>query len=162
ILGGELSRRTDVYALGALLYEMIAGIPPFKKPSTAALARAVLEEAPRPPATIWSGLPDTLGTVALRALEKDPEARYPSAAAFAVDIERALRGETIGGVPIRRVRPHRSALSRLAGAVADAIVRRQRFLRGLLLGLVVGTALGYAAARAGLVGRSHAALKRSR
>src|SRR5262249_44749150 len=78
--------RTDVWALGAILHEVIAGAPPFRKPTTAALARAIVEDQPPPLVTFWSDLPESFAGVVARALEKDPDARYPTAAALAKDI----------------------------------------------------------------------------
>src|SRR5439155_417204 len=101
VAGGEITRRTDVHALGVILYEVVAGIAPFRHEALHELARAIAEERPRPPEMGWCGLPEALAEVILRALEKDPNARYRTAAALAVEVERSLRGETIGGVPIR-------------------------------------------------------------
>jgi serine/threonine-protein kinase len=152
VMGGAISRRTDVHALGVILYEIIAGVPPFRRETIAAVARALVEERPRPPVTLWSGLPDALSLVALRALEKDPERRYPTAAAFASEIERALRGETIGGVPVRPLRGPGGRLGRLRGAAGAAIARRKGFIAGLAFGLAFGTASGLTLGKLGYLG----------
>jgi serine/threonine-protein kinase len=152
VTGGEITRRTDVHALGAILYEVVAGVPPYRHETLALVARAIAEERPRPPEMTWSGLPESLAEVILRALEKDPNARYPTAAALAVEIERALRGETIGGVPIRPMRAHGGPLRRLASSVLIAVAQRRTFFKGVLAGFAVGIVLGLLARRLGWLG----------
>ena len=98
--------RSDVYALGATLYSVLAGRPPFRRSSSAGtpstdaepdveLLRRILEEDPEPLTRVIPGLPRDLATVAARAMEKDPTARYSSAEALAADLGRVQRGEPI-------------------------------------------------------------------
>jgi serine/threonine protein kinase len=147
ITAAPITRRTDVYALGAVLYEVIAGAPPLRRPSLGALLRAIVEERPRAPAVFWSGLPDALAGVALRALEKDPDARHPTAAAFGNEVLRALRGETVGGIPIRPRATGRGRLARFVGRVRDGVVRQRVFLLGFGVGIASGLAMGLLFAR---------------
>jgi serine/threonine protein kinase len=144
VTGSPATRRTDIWALGAILYEVVAGTTPFKKPTAAAVARAILEEKPRPLATFWADLPESLAGVCARALEKDPDSRYVTAGALARDVERALRGETLGGTPIRPLRRRRrsGAFGRLLDAAGRALAERSGFLAGALLGVAVGVGAG--------------------
>jgi serine/threonine protein kinase len=117
---GEVDRSTDVYSLGATLYEMLAGAPPFHGQSTQEILQEILEVEPPPPRTLNRSIPGELEVITLKALEKNPKRRYKSALALGQDLERFLEGEPIlarrTGVVTRvmkRVRKHRtiSALS---------------------------------------------------
>jgi hypothetical protein len=79
-----------VYALGAILYELFTGHPPFDGPDSE-IARRLRDEEPVPPRRLAPHLDRFLETVVLNALEKDPSRRYRSAAAFAQDLRRALQ-----------------------------------------------------------------------
>jgi serine/threonine protein kinase len=74
---------SDVYALGAMLYEMVAGRPPFVAESPVAVALAHVREDPRPLEQVADGVPPNLASASMAALAKDPAERPPSAAAFA-------------------------------------------------------------------------------
>ena len=76
--GDEVDRRADVYALGAVLYEMVVGRPPFGEARGAALIGAVQHEAPLSPRSFNPRIPRGLEEIVLRCLAKDPERRFPS------------------------------------------------------------------------------------
>ena len=88
---GEFTARTDVYGLGALLYQAVSGRAPFQADSAASLQYAVTTGQVAP--LRGPGLPPELEAIRARAMAVDPQARYASAEALAVDLERLLRGE---------------------------------------------------------------------
>jgi eukaryotic-like serine/threonine-protein kinase len=91
----QADRRADVYGLGVTLYEFLTGERPFRSLELTELLHQVSEEAPRSPREILPGLPADLAAIVLKCLEKDPEARYPSARALAEDLRRFLNGEAV-------------------------------------------------------------------
>ncbi|MDP2877043.1 MAG: protein kinase [Holophaga sp.] len=95
----EIDRRTDVYSLGATLYDLLVGEPPFKGPSVTELFIKVVKEEPRPLRAFQPSLPGDLETIVLKCLEKEPQRRYDSAKALAEDLRRFLDGEPIQARP---------------------------------------------------------------
>jgi len=84
---GLIDHRTDVYGLGALLYEILTGQPPFKGSDTHEVLRRVLEEAPVPPRQLWEAVPPRLEMACLRAMAKKPKDRYFGATELAQEVE---------------------------------------------------------------------------
>ncbi|HEX4666953.1 MAG TPA: protein kinase [Chthoniobacterales bacterium] len=89
------SRATDVYGLGAVLYQLLSGHPPFAGGTTYETIRLVLETEPRPPRHWNRKIDRDLSTICLKCLEKTPQRRYASALALAEDLERWLKHEPI-------------------------------------------------------------------
>lgn len=114
----RVNELTDVWALGALLYEMLTDEQPFKTTgSPATIEKKIQEESPPKPSSLRRGLNADLDTIVFRALAKEPQRRYASAAALVADVRRFMAGEPIEArrdsvtyVLRKRARRHRAAI----------------------------------------------------
>ena len=117
----EMDEQSDVYSLGALLYEMLTGKPPFSGTSTMNILMKVLEEEPPLPRSINPRIHRDVETICLKAMDKEKSRRYVTAHDFAEDIRRFRAGEAISASPatvihrVRRAVAHNIALA--VGAV---------------------------------------------
>jgi len=127
--GKPLDRRTDVYSLGIVLYELLAGSPPFTGGNLAKVLVDLVQQDPKPLRQAAPGTPEDLETIVHRCLEKDPARRYESARDLAEDLDRFLDGEPIHARPAgwayrtaKRLRKHRTLALVSAAAVLSLIV----------------------------------------
>ena len=123
-----VDHRTDIYSLGATLYELLTLEPVFAHGERNDLLRQIAEDAPRPPRRLADGLPRDVETIVLKALEKRPADRYETAQALAGDLQRFLAGAPIEAKrpgPLDRIakwmRRHRALATSIAAALLVAV-----------------------------------------
>jgi serine/threonine-protein kinase len=146
----EIDARTDVYGLGATLYELLCGQPPFKGESHAVTLQLVQSAEVVPPSRIRAGVPAELEAICLKCLEKSSAKRYATAQELADDLHRWLAGESTHARPLTRRQKARRWLRRnraklavgvllagsvlTAGALAVQPTPRERIEHGLAAG----------------------------
>jgi len=121
LLGQPIDARTDVFALGAVLYEMTTGFAPFSGRVSTAIADAILHQAPVPPRRARTSISPGLEAVILRCLEKRAADRYASARELADDLRRLAEGGAPSPVPASR--PRLGELSSGARVASDPVAR---------------------------------------
>ncbi len=112
---------TDVYGLGALLYDALTGVPPFESPNVGDLLYRVSEVEPSPPSRSAPGVPADLDAICLRCLEKDPRRRFPDAGEVATELDRWLAGEPVRTRPRGPLDAARRFLVRRRGRIAAVL-----------------------------------------
>jgi tRNA A-37 threonylcarbamoyl transferase component Bud32 len=120
VAGEPVSPRSDIYSLGIVLYEALGGARPFDAPSQAAVALERLRVPPPPLRDLRPELPDNLQAIVMRALERDPQARQPSAAELAGELER-FRIAELGGIRRRGIGARAARTGTAAASEAAAI-----------------------------------------
>jgi WD40 repeat protein len=125
----EVDPRTDVYACGCIIYEMITGAPPFVAGNHFEILRMQVEEEPIPPNRRGGSAPADVETICLKCLEKEPKRRYQTAEALAEDIRRFLDGEpiaarraSVGYVVKRKILRHRTVAAVVTLAVISVLM----------------------------------------
>lgn len=122
----EMTVTADVFGLGAILYHLLVGNPPFRAETSLETLRKVIDEDPANPRLLNPKIDNDIETICLKALEKDSQRRYSTAQAFAEDLEKWSRGEPILARPItaaerlRKWARRKPAVAALSGAVVLA------------------------------------------
>jgi serine/threonine-protein kinase len=93
--GEPVDARSDIYSTGCLLYELLTGRPPFIGDSPVSVAYQHVQQPPQPPSRLNPDISPSIDALVLRALEKDPDARYQTAAAMRGDIDRIIAGHQV-------------------------------------------------------------------
>jgi eukaryotic-like serine/threonine-protein kinase len=145
----QIGPQSDIYGLGAILYELLTGRPPFELDSRVSTLQRVIADEPPAPRSLRPSVPRDIEAICLKCLEKLQADRYASADAVAADLDRFLAGETVSVRPVARLVRSVRRLRRLPlstqislGAIA------------LLVGLVASMLLIWAAPRAGTTGQT--------
>lgn len=115
--GLEVDARSDIYSMGAVLYEMLTGRLPFQKNTDYELLQAQIKELPQSPLTFAGDMPRALENIILKALEKEPEKRFSTALEFSKALSELLHGSTFGNVATPQ--------TRLSNSLSDFAISEQ-------------------------------------
>jgi Tol biopolymer transport system component len=143
--GEELDARSDLFSFGAVLYQTAAGRLPFAGPTSAVIFNAILEKTPAPLSEANPELPLKLGEIILKALEKDPDLRYQSAAEIRGDLKRLKRDTSSGKVPAASSPSTGRAAAPASPSSAVLIAEAKRHKGALVVGIlaaVLGVGMG--------------------
>ncbi len=130
VRGEEIDARADLFALGVMLHEMLAGVAPFKRGNTFETLHAILTNDPTDIAEVTRGVPDELSTIVMRLLRKDPEGRFQSAADLVWALEQ-----------VNSARPRPIGRDTDAAQSAPTSSARRRALPWLAAGALAATAV---------------------
>jgi serine/threonine-protein kinase len=124
----SLDRRTDVYSLGATLYDVVCGHPPFRDDNLFRLLQRVAREEPAALKKALPGVPEDIDAIVMKCLEKEPGRRYESARALGEELQRFLDGEPVqarrasfGYVTLKKLRRHKAKVALAAAALLAAL-----------------------------------------
>jgi serine/threonine-protein kinase len=132
-----IDRRSDVYGLGAILYEILTGRPPFAGEPKGELLHQVIHDAPLPPRSLVASTPPALQAVCFKALSKKPVERYASAAELAQEVQRFLADEPVGAYK----EPARARLARWGRRHRVLMTSAGALLIAAVVALTAGTLL---------------------
>ena len=106
--GAPVDQRSDIYSLGCVMYEMLTGRPPFTGDTPLSVAYMHVKENPSPPSSINPDVPKALDAIVMKALAKNPDNRYQTAAELREDLERFLAGHRVHATPLLPPEPTRT------------------------------------------------------